>query len=65
MNGQTIAEKILAAHSLSGSDIKPDDIIIAKLDLVMSHIGTGKVVLDFNKIRPSKKRKVFDPNSPF
>lgn len=62
MNGQTIAEKILAAHSLSGSDIKPDDIIIAKLDLVMSHIGTGKVVLDFNKIRPSKKRKVFDPN---
>ena len=62
MSGQTIAEKILAAHSLSGSDIKPDDIIIAKLDLIMSHIGTGKVVLDFNKIRPSKKRKVFDPN---
>ncbi len=62
MSGQTIAEKILANHSLSGSDIKPDDIIIAKLDLVMSHIGTGKVVLDFRKIRPSKIRKVFDPN---
>ncbi|MFX0186667.1 MAG: 3-isopropylmalate dehydratase large subunit [Candidatus Hodarchaeota archaeon] len=62
MSGQTIAEKILGAHSLSGSDIKPEDIIIAKLDLIMSHIGTGKVVLDFNKIRPSKKRKVFDPN---
>jgi len=62
MCAQTIAEKILTAHSLSGSEIKPDDIIIAKLDLVMSHIGTGKVVLDFNKIRPSKKRKVFDPN---
>ena len=62
MSGQTIAEKILGAHSLSESDIKPEDIIIAKLDLIMSHIGTGKVVLDFNKIRPSKKRKVFDPN---
>ncbi len=62
MSGQTIAEKILGAHSLSGSDIKPEDIIIAKLDLIMSHIGTGKVVLDFNKIRPSKKRMVFDPN---
>ncbi|MFX1394407.1 MAG: 3-isopropylmalate dehydratase large subunit [Promethearchaeota archaeon] len=62
MSAQTIAEKILTAHSLSGNEIKPDDIIIAKLDLVMSHIGTGKVVLDFNKIRPSKKRKIFDPN---
>ncbi|MHA1377431.1 MAG: 3-isopropylmalate dehydratase large subunit [Candidatus Helarchaeota archaeon] len=62
MSGQTIAEKILAAHSLSGSAIKPDDIIIAKIDLVMGHIGTVKVALDFNKIRPSKKRKVFDPN---
>ncbi len=62
MSSQTIAEKILATHSLSGSDIKADDIINAKLDLIMSHIGTGKVVIDFNKIRPSKKRKVFDPN---
>ncbi len=62
MSGKTIAEKILAAHSLSGTDFKPDDIINAKLDLIMSHIGTGKVVLDFNKIRPSKKRKIFDPS---
>jgi len=62
MSSKTIAEKILASHSLSGTDIKPDDIINAKLDLIMSHIGTGKVVIDFNKIRPSKKRKVFDPN---
>jgi 3-isopropylmalate/(R)-2-methylmalate dehydratase large subunit len=62
MSGRTIAEKILAIHSLSGEDFKPDDIINAKLDLIMSHIGTGKVILDFNKIRPSKKRKVFDPD---
>lgn len=62
MSGKTIAEKILASHSLSGTDFKPDDIINAKLDLIMSHIGTGKVVLDFNKIRPSKKRKIFDPS---
>ncbi|MHA1143817.1 MAG: 3-isopropylmalate dehydratase large subunit [Candidatus Helarchaeota archaeon] len=62
MSGQTIAEKILGTHSPSESDIKPDDIIIAKIDLVMSHIGTAKVVFDFNKIKPPKKRKVFDPN---
>jgi 3-isopropylmalate/(R)-2-methylmalate dehydratase large subunit len=62
MNGKTIAEKILAAHSLSGIDIKSDDIITAKIDLIMSHFGTAKVVLDFNKIRPPKRRKVFDPN---
>ncbi len=62
MSGQTIAEKILAAHSLSDGEVKTGDIINARLDLVMSHIGTAKVVLDFNKIRPSKNRKVFDPN---
>ena len=62
MSGQTIAEKILAAHSISDSDIKTGEIINARLDLVMSHIGTGKVLMDFNKIRPSKKRKIFDPN---
>jgi len=62
MSGQTIAEKILAAHSISDGDIKTGEIINVRLDLVMSHIGTGKVVLDFNKIRPSKKRKIFDPN---
>ncbi len=62
MSGKTIAEKILAAHSLSGADFSPDDIITAKIDLIMSHFGTGKTVLDFNKIRPSKKRKVFDPS---
>ncbi|MHA1256349.1 MAG: hypothetical protein ACTSPS_12185 [Promethearchaeota archaeon] len=62
MSGQTIAEKILATHSLSDGEVKTGDIINARLDLVMSHIGTAKVVLDFNKIRPSKNRKVFDPN---
>ena len=62
MSGQTIAEKILATHSISDVDIKPGEIINARLDLVMSHIGTAKVVMDFNKIRPSKKKKVFDSN---
>ena len=62
MSGQTIAEKILTAHSLSDGEVKTGDIINARLDLVMSHMGTAKVVLDFNKIRPSKNRKVFDPN---
>ena len=29
----------------------------------MSHFGTGKVVVDFNKIHPAKKRKVFAERS--
>lgn len=62
MTGYTIAEKILATHSLSGQKLVPDDIIHANIDLIMSHFGTAKVVLDFSKVRPSKKRKVFDPN---
>ncbi|MBA7605142.1 2,3-dimethylmalate dehydratase large subunit [subsurface metagenome] len=62
MTGKTIAEKILLAHNLSENDSKPGDIINAKIDLVMSHFGTAKVSLDFNKIKPPKKRKVFDPN---
>ncbi|MFW9942888.1 MAG: 3-isopropylmalate dehydratase large subunit [Candidatus Thorarchaeota archaeon] len=62
MTGKTIAEKILLAHSLSGNEIKPDDIINAKIDLIMSHFGTAKVSSDFNKIRNPKKRIVFDPN---
>ncbi len=62
MSGKTIAEKILSEHNLSESDIKPGNIINAKLDLIMSHFGTAKVALDFNKIKPARKRKVFDPN---
>ncbi|MHA1783996.1 MAG: 3-isopropylmalate dehydratase large subunit [Candidatus Helarchaeota archaeon] len=61
MSGKTIAEKILGAHSLSGTnDVKPGDYINAKIDLIMSHIGTAKVALDFSKIRPARMRKVFD-----
>ncbi|MHA1298425.1 MAG: 3-isopropylmalate dehydratase large subunit [Candidatus Helarchaeota archaeon] len=56
----TIAEKILAAHCDKDS-VKPGDYITAKIDLIMSHIGTAKVAVDFGKIRPSKLRKVFDP----
>ncbi|NHI94628.1 MAG: 3-isopropylmalate dehydratase large subunit [Candidatus Lokiarchaeota archaeon] len=63
MSGKTIAEKILGAHALpSKKDVKPGDFINAKIDLIMSHIGTAKVALDFGKIRPAKSRKVFDPN---
>lgn len=61
MSGKTIAEKILSNHSLSDNPIIPGEIIDAKIDLIMSHFGTGKVLLDFRKIRPSKKRRVFDP----
>ncbi len=60
MGGQTIAQKILEKHSITEEEIIPDKIINAKIDLIMSHFGTGKVLLDFNKIRPPKLRKVFD-----
>lgn len=62
MSGKTIAEKILASHSLSDSEIIPGTIINAKIDLILSHFGTARVVLDYGKIKPSKLRKVFDPN---
>jgi len=62
MSGKTIAEKILASHSLSDSDIIPGTIINAKIDLILSHFGTARVVLDYRKIKPSKLRKVFDPS---
>ena len=61
--GKTIAEKILGAHNVDGNtDVKPGDFINGKIDLIMSHIGTAKVALDFGKVRPAKVRKVFDPN---
>jgi 3-isopropylmalate/(R)-2-methylmalate dehydratase large subunit len=62
MSGKTIAEKILAAHSLSDIDISPGNIINAKIDLILSHFGTARVVLDYGRIRPSKLRKIFDPS---
>ena len=61
MNGKTIAEKILLAHNISEYEVRPGNIINAKIDLIMSHFGTAKVSLDFNKINP-QKRIVFDPN---
>lgn len=62
MTGKTIAEKILLAHSTTDIDFQPNDIIEANIDLIMSHIGSAKVALDYGKIRPSKLRKIFDPN---
>ncbi len=56
----TIAEKILASHC-DKDIVKSGEFITAKIDLIMSHIGTAKVVIDFGKIRPSKVRRVFDP----
>jgi len=61
MSGKTIAEKILSTHNISEYEVKPGNIITAKIDLIMSHFGTAKVSLDFNKLIPSK-RKVFAPN---
>lgn len=58
--GKTIAEKILGNHS--GKDVNPGEFVTAKIDLIMSHIGTAKVALDFGKIRPARMRKVFDPD---
>ena len=60
MNGKTIAEKILSAHNVSEYDVSPGNIINAKVDLIMSHFGTAKVSLDFNKIKSLNKRKVFE-----
>ena len=65
MTGQTIAEKILAAHSLTEDETKPGDFIDAKLDLVLSHIYTAKVAIDFRKIKPKRMRKVFNKNKIF
>ena len=62
MSGKTIAEKILAAHSLSDIEISPGNMINAKIDLILSHFGTARIVLDYRRIRPSKLRKVFDPS---
>ena len=62
MVGKTIAEKILTNHSLSQNDVKPGDIINAKVDLIMALVLAANVILNFRKIRPASMRKVFDPN---
>ena len=51
MSGKTIAEKILGSHSISGEDVKPDEIIFADIDLIMSHFGTAKLILDFHSCK--------------
>jgi homoaconitate hydratase family protein len=59
--GQTIAEKILSNHSVSGDEVKPGDIIKAKIDLIMILILAAGAILKFGSLRPAKMRKVFDP----
>ena len=60
--GHTIAEKILSSHSITGKDVKPGDIIKAKIDLIMILILAASVILKFGSLRPARMRKVFDPD---
>lgn len=47
--GKTIAEKILSEHA--GRDVKPGEIIVAKVDLAMVQDGTGPLTVEaFRKI---------------
>lgn len=41
--GKTIAEKIIGAHS--GKDVKPGDIVVAKVDVAMVQDGTGPLAV--------------------
>ena len=42
--GKTISEKIFSMHS--EKDVSAGDIVIADLDFVMSHDGTGPLALE-------------------
>ncbi len=55
--GQTIAEKILSNHA--GKQVKPGELIIANIDVVMVQDGTGPLAVDeFKKLN---KSKLFNP----
>ncbi len=56
--GLTIIEKILANASQK-SEVAPDDVVIADVDIVMAHDSTGPLAVEgFRKIG----KKVFDPD---
>ncbi len=55
--GQTIAEKILSAHA--GKKVKPGELVIANIDVVMVQDGTGPLAV--NEFKKLNKTKLFNP----
>ncbi len=55
--GQTIAEKILSAHS--GKNVVPGELVISNIDVVMVQDGTGPLAV--NEFKKLNKTKLFNP----
>lgn len=55
--GQTIAEKILSKHA--GKTVKPGELIISNIDVVMVQDGTGPLAV--NEFKKMNKTKLFNP----
>lgn len=55
--GQTIAEKILSEHA--GKEVKPGELIISNIDVVMVQDGTGPLAV--NEFKKLNKNKLFNP----
>jgi 3-isopropylmalate/(R)-2-methylmalate dehydratase large subunit len=55
--GQTIAEKILSAHA--GKNVKPGELVISNIDVVMVQDGTGPLAV--NEFKKLNKTKLFNP----
>ncbi|MBQ9246817.1 3-isopropylmalate dehydratase large subunit [bacterium] len=55
--GQTIAEKILSAHA--GKKVKPGELVISNIDVVMVQDGTGPLAV--NEFKKLNKDKLFNP----
>ncbi len=55
--GQTIAEKILSAHA--GKTVKPGELVISNIDVVMVQDGTGPLAV--NEFKKLNKTKLFNP----
>ncbi len=56
--GQTIAEKILSKHA--GHQVKPGELIISDIDVVMVQDGTGPLAV--NEFKKMGKDKLFNPD---
>lgn len=56
--GQTIAEKILSTHA--GKQVKPGELIISNIDVVMVQDGTGPLAV--NEFKKMNKSKLFNPS---
>ncbi len=55
--GQTITEKILSAHA--GKQVKPAELVISDIDVVMVQDGTGPLAV--NEFKKMNKTKLFNP----